>query len=163
MWTEFAAALLAALQAPPAILPPPPQPLARIADLAWLQGRWRTEMQRTPRCPQRWTEEIWTDPAAGIMFGASRTACMSILTEFEQLRIMSGNDGRLYLIATPNGAGTTQFSLAAIAPQSATFINENHDYPQRIRYWREGRVLHAETALKDGSKPRRWRYNRIGN
>jgi hypothetical protein len=41
-----------------------------------------------------------------------------------------------------------------------TFFNVAHDYPQRIRYWREGDVLNAEIALKDGSKPMRWVYHR---
>jgi len=38
------------------------------------------------------------------------------------------------------------------------FENRDHDYPQRIRYWREGEVLMAEISLADGSKPMRWRY-----
>ena len=39
-----------------------------------------------------------------------------------------------------------------------TFVNETHDYPQRIRYWREGMALNAETSLMDGSSAERWSY-----
>jgi hypothetical protein len=39
-------------------------------------------------------------------------------------------------------------------------MNAQHDYPQRIRYWRDGKYLIAETALADGSKAQRWRYSR---
>jgi hypothetical protein len=44
-----------------------------------------------------------------------------------------------------------------------TFVNAAHDYPQRIRYWRDGRDLMAEVSLADGSKAQRWRYARKGN
>jgi hypothetical protein len=44
-----------------------------------------------------------------------------------------------------------------------TFVNAVHDYPQRIRYWREGEEMFAEISLADGSKPVRWRYRRLGN
>jgi hypothetical protein len=44
-----------------------------------------------------------------------------------------------------------------------TFLNAEHDFPQRVRYWREGRELVAEISLKDGTKAQRWRYVPQGN
>jgi hypothetical protein len=38
------------------------------------------------------------------------------------------------------------------------FVNPAHDYPQRIRYWQDGRRLNAEISLKDGSRAMRWLY-----
>lgn len=49
-------------------------------------------------------------------------------------------------------------SLAAQAAAMVEFANPAHDYPQRIRYWREGRLLKARISLMDGSKPMEWRY-----
>ena len=43
---------------------------------------------------------------------------------------------------------------------SVTFVNTANDYPQRIRYWREGPLLKAEIALEDGSRARTWTYKR---
>ncbi|MGY4397037.1 hypothetical protein ACVWZA_002228 [Sphingomonas sp. UYAg733] len=34
-----------------------------------------------------------------------------------------------------------------------------HDYPQRIRYWREGKILNAKISLSYGSKRMRWSYS----
>ena len=42
------------------------------------------------------------------------------------------------------------------------FSNPAHDYPQRIRYWREGDTLHAEIALLDGSRAVQWSYAPMG-
>jgi hypothetical protein len=39
------------------------------------------------------------------------------------------------------------------------FANPAHDYPQRIRYWREGRLLMAETSKMDGSETQSWTYS----
>ncbi len=49
--------------------------------------------------------------------------------------------------------------LGAVA-LTALFANAAHDYPQRIRYWREGETLNAEISLLDGSKAMRWQYKR---
>ncbi|WP_278373411.1 hypothetical protein [Sphingobium xenophagum] len=43
-----------------------------------------------------------------------------------------------------------------------SFANPDHDYPQRIRYWREGRLLMAETAKMDGSQTQSWTYAPMG-
>jgi hypothetical protein len=34
--------------------------------------------------------------------------------------------------------------------QSAAFHNPGHDFPQIVRYWREGAGLHAEISGPDG-------------
>ena len=60
----------------------------------------------------------------------------------------------------PSGQNRTPFILVQSKDPGVTFVNAAHDYPQRIRYWREGEELIAEVALKDGSKARRWRYRR---
>jgi len=64
---------------------------------------------------------------------------------------------------SPEGKGRTMFTWVPAKEAGVTFINALHDYPQRIRYWREGEELLAEVSLADGSKPVRWRYRRLGN
>ena len=63
--------------------------------------------------------------------------------------------------ATPAGSARTFFRWVA-SETKLTFVNEAHDYPQRIRYWREGKNLIAEVSLADGSKSKRWRYTAMG-
>ena len=41
------------------------------------------------------------------------------------------------------------------------FTNPAHDYPQRIRYWREGDKLIAEIALIDGKRAVSWTYEPV--
>jgi hypothetical protein len=45
-------------------------------------------------------------------------------------------------------------------PSEIVFVNPNHTYPQRIRYWMQGDMLYAEATMIDGSKPQAWRYKR---
>lgn len=60
--------------------------------------------------------------------------------------------------ASPGGKGRTTFDWLRGERPGVTFVNLSNDYPQRIRYWREGSDLLAEISLADGSKARRWRY-----
>ena len=71
--------------------------------------------------------------------------------------------GRLVFHAEPEGQKSADFHSTArdYAPPELEFVNTAHDYPQRIRYWREGALLIAEISLADGSKPQRWTYRRV--
>lgn len=42
------------------------------------------------------------------------------------------------------------------------FADPAHDYPQRIRYWRDGAMLRAEISKMDGSRVNRWAYVPMG-
>ena len=56
----------------------------------------------------------------------------------------------------------TMFPAIAEGVRDISFANPDHDYPQRIRYWREGRLLMAETAKMDGSQTQSWTYAPMG-
>ena len=49
------------------------------------------------------------------------------------------------------------------SPDSITFVNAAHDYPQRVHYRRTAAGLDAEISLADGSKPTKWSYRRSGS
>lgn len=134
-------------------------PAARVDDLAWMAGSWSAET------PDRgngggWTEEYWMVPRGGVMLGASRSGKGGALREFEYLRIESGADGTPTYVAQPGGRSPVAFRLVQHAATSATFENAAHDYPQRIRYVREGDTLTATISAIDGSKAMRWVYRR---
>ena len=122
----------------------------------WLAGAWCTEGPASHR-----TCEYWTPDSGGVMIGASITTRSGKAVEYEQERI-EPVDGMPVFFASPGGAPAIAFRAVASDAASITFANDAHDYPQRIRYWREGEKLFAEISLKDGGKPMRWEYRRSG-
>ncbi|MBL0914392.1 MAG: hypothetical protein IBJ13_02410 [Sphingopyxis sp.] len=127
---------------------------AKVEDLGWLEGRWVQEKE------DRWTEESWTAPRAGVMLGHSRSGRGETLREFEFLQLQAGADGIVAYIARPQGGAPVAFRLTQHDAASATFENPTHDYPQRIRYERNGDVMTATISKIDGSGARSWIYQR---
>jgi len=149
---KTAAAVLLALSVPAAVS-------AEEEDApfpAWLAGAW------SMADGDHWTEEFWTHARGGIMIGASREGDGDSLRSWEAIRILRTADGSLAYVPMPGGGPPVEFMLTAQAAQSIEFANPGHDYPQRIRYWREGDTLHAEIAMIDGSRAVRWRYSPMG-
>jgi hypothetical protein len=119
----------------------------------WLAGEWCTD-----EGPQGRTCERWGPPAGGMMIGTSQTVKNGRTVSFEFLRIGLDGGTPVY-IAQPGGKTPVAFRAVA-GKKGITFLNPEHDYPQRIRYWREGDALMAEIALKDGGNAMSWRYER---
>ena len=121
----------------------------------WLAGCWESSSEGS------WTEECWTAPRAGIMLGTNRTGTGDRLDMFEMMQIGTVPQASgLAFWAAPNGANRTMFLIEPGAQPGLTFVNPKNEYPQRIRYWREGEELHAEISLLDGSKKVSWRFSR---
>jgi len=112
---------------------------------------------------EHWTQECWMEPKAGLMLGASREGTGAKLKSWEHLRIEQSANGKITLFASPGGIAPLPFEGRILSANAIEFLNAGHDYPQRIRYWREGKDLMAETSLADGSKVQRWRYAPTGN
>lgn len=142
MWLTIAAALAAETAQP--VLP------------TWMAGCWE---QKTD---DRWVEECWTGARAGQMMGSSRTGKGDTLQFFEHIR-MTTEGGEVNYCALPKGQAGGCFKATKVTDSEVVFENEAHDYPQRIRYWRDGKTLAAEISLKDGTKSSGWRYSPMGN
>ena len=146
MWTMAAALLAMQGQAP--ALP------------AWMEGCWEQQSD------ERWTEECWSAPRGKMMIGHSRSGNGGRVDEWETMQILLEDETddpvvvRLAFWASPGGVNRTMFAWVASPEPGITFYNLENDYPQRIRYWRDGESLLAEISLADGTKPRRWRYRR---
>ena len=123
---------------------------------AFLAGCWEH------RSAERWTEECWTDARGGLMIGSSRSGSGDAIREWEWIRVERGADGALSYIASPGGRSPVAFTATSVTATAAEFANTAHDYPQRIRYEIQDGKLEAEISLLDGSKPRRWSYDRSG-
>lgn len=127
-----------------------------VAFPTWMAGAWALADG------DRWTEEFWTSPRGGMMIGASRDGSGEALRTWESIRILRKPDGTLAYIPMPNGGPPVEFALVRQDAQSIEFANPAHDFPQRIRYWRDGDALHAEIALLDGGRAMTWRYAPMG-
>jgi hypothetical protein len=139
--------LLAALAAIAAPAAP-----AAAGPFDWLVGRWCTAGEKGVR-----TCETWSGWTARGMRGESVTirAGRPVATERMVIRLAGG---RAAYDATPGGAPKVTFRESARGREWIRFENRRHDYPQRIRYWRDGTALLAEISLADGSRKMGWRY-----
>ena len=135
-----------------ALLLAPPAGAVRLPE--WMAGCWVDEASA------EWTEECWSAPRAGTMLGYSRSGKGERLTMWEATQILAEPNGALTFWASPRGAPRSAFATVTHTGQEIIFANPAHEYPQRIRYWRDGEALHAEISLADGSRAVRWRLQR---
>jgi hypothetical protein len=125
----------------------------------WMAGCWEQVAQK------RSTVECWSVRDGSTIVGESISKRGGEVIEREAMQIIHSetDDPAIpWMIFRPMPAGqkATEFHWVPSAEEGLTFLNAEHDYPQRIRYWREGQILVAEIAAADGSKTRRWRYSR---
>ena len=104
-------------------------------------------------------EERWTDAEGGRMYALARSFKGAELTGFEFLRI-EPTDGAYAYVAQPGGRPPTVFTLSERGEQRVVFTNPQHDYPQRIEYWRDVSGLHARVsgAPKPGEAPQQFDF-----
>lgn len=102
----------------------------------WMAGSWLLDADG------KRVEEQWTNADGGLMLGMSKTVSRQGKAAFEFLRIVEA-DGKLVYLAMPHARPATQFALKSADDSRITFENLEHDYPQRILYWRTGDKLCA--------------------
>ena len=121
--------------------------------LTWLTGKW-TGTETSSRF-----EESWTDAAGGIMVGMGKEIEKDKLSFFEYLRIESRKEGVFY-VAQPFGKEPVSFKLLRMNESVAVFENKEHDFPQRITYFKKADgVLEIELlGVGDGAKEKRVSY-----
>ena len=112
----------------------------------WLTGAWSREDE------SGWADEYWTPLRGDMMIGASRSGKGEKLNFWEQMRIQKEDDGAVVFWAVAGDQKPVRFEATVSAENTIVFENPDHDYPQRIHYWREGNELKAEISLIDGSK-----------
>ena len=131
------------------------QTLAKPELPGWMAGTWMMEDGA------EWSDELWTDARGGIMLGVARTGFGSQLQSWETTQIKVKPDGSVSFFAQPSGKPASEFPMVLRSEESVEFANANHDYPQRIRYWRQGQLLMAEISKIDGSDAQRWNYRQV--
>ena len=97
---------------------------------AWMAGSWSANLGGAE------VEEHWTAPQAGLMVGMARTVGKNGKASFEHLRIEEKGAEVTYL-ASPGGRPATPFRRVSGSAREIVFENLEHDFPQRLRYWRK--------------------------
>jgi hypothetical protein len=125
-------------------------------DLSWLAGNWCTEPKNDTR-----TCESWTPMEKGVMRGKGITRKAERVSINEAMTITADASGIVFH-AEPANQKPADFRAVEFSTegQAIAFEDRSHDYPQRVRYWRDGEALLAETSQSDGSKVVRWTFRR---
>ena len=113
-------------------------------ELEWLIGCWQT--------PDGAAQEVWVAENDDTLAGFAVSLRNNKVSFYEVLTIKRSPDGLLVYTAHPSGQTTTSFVAMQVSDDSALFVNADHDYPQAIRYSRDGNHLAASSSLLDGSQ-----------
>jgi len=131
-------------------------PAGDLGQFSWMVGSWAGTHGNVEM------EEHWIAPKAGLMLGLHRDVFASGRAFFEFLRIEAGDDGVTYW-ASPRGGEATPFRLTESSDGRVVFENPEHDWPQRIVYWREGDhtlAARAEGEQNGEFRAAEWRWAR---
>lgn len=110
--------------------------------LDWLTGCWQGD--------DGVTREVWSASQDGYYFGYSVVTKNDHVVFFEQMRIDPAPQP--VFNAYPKGDGPFPFAAVELSETGITFANPDHDFPQKIEYWREGAALRARISRLDGSR-----------
>jgi Domain of unknown function (DUF6265) len=126
---------------------------ASVSALSWMAGAWGGTVDGMEM------EEHWTTAKGGSLIGMHRDIAKGRTVSFEFLRVEEQDGGLVYL-SSPKGAAVTRFRLVEAGPMRAVFANPQHDFPQRIIYWKDGADLRARIEGPQGGKTvgEEWRW-----
>ena len=114
-------------------------------ELGWLVGCWVA--------PDNSAQEVWVAENNRSLAGFGVAIDDSRVVFYEVLSIRPSDDGSWIYSAHPSGQNPTSFAASKISKNSAVFANPDHDYPQEIRYTRDGDRLDATISLLGGANP----------
>ena len=120
-----------------------------LAGLDWMLGSWTGEQNGVLK------QEHWITSGGDAMFGVAPDVNDRKTTFFEYLRIEGRPEGIFYLASPKGRYPPTEFKMIeAPTPDRphAVFENPDHDFPQRITYWRDGQTLHARIEGNHGGE-----------
>ncbi len=121
---------------------------AQETGLEWLAGCWIS--------PDAATQEVWVTEKLGPGLTGFSVSIRDGAVRFYEVLSIEQTDpaGPLVYTAYPSGQSPTSFTAEALSEHSALFVNADHDYPQEIRYEREGNEIRATISLLGGREAR---------
>ncbi len=130
---------------------------AQAADFPnWMTGSWGGTIDGVKM------EEHWTTSDGNLMVGMHRDVRGNGKVSFEFLRIEKAGHALVYK-AMPGGRAPTPFTLKESTASRVVFENLQHDFPQRILYWLDGKRLCARVEGTMGGKVEgeQWCWSRM--
>ncbi|MEA2239886.1 MAG: hypothetical protein QOC81_4610 [Thermoanaerobaculia bacterium] len=123
---------------------------------SWMAGTWTTEHEDVRM------EEHWSRGDGLLMVGMHQDVARDGRKSFEFLRI-ERRDGNLVYLAMPRARPETPFPVKSATATRIVFENPDHDFPQRIIYWRDGAKLCARTegTIKGKAESEEWCWSRM--
>src|SRR5262245_50791086 len=107
-------------------------PPVRVADFGFMAGCWQiADAQMTQ-------EESWSRPAGGTMMGTARVLAGGKVVFSEYVEVAEKPTGLVMTVALGIGKPGVSFTRIAAGPDEVVFENLAHDFPQRIRYRKQG-------------------------
>jgi len=132
---------------------------AKVADLAWLAGTWRSDDDHGL------VEEHWLPPASGGMAGVFRMARGGKVSLYEVLAIETGPDGTPVMLIRHFGPGlepwkseagaTPSWTLTESGKGKAVFSNPAIPFPRSISYELDGKDAVVVRLDADPSSPKK--------
>jgi len=113
------------------------------SDFDWLEGCWMT--------PDNRAQEVWVIDDKQSLVGFAVSIKDSKLGSYELLSIKQDEDGSWVYTAHPSGQKPASFRAEEMAESSVVFANPDHDFPQEIRYLRDGERLTATISMLGGA------------
>ena len=113
--------------------------------LAWLAGCWES--------PDKSSQEVWVVDSDGSLSGFAVTVSEQRVVFYEVLGIKKQDNNSWIYTAHPSGQSPASFTATTMTEASVVFSKPDHDYPQEIRYAREGDFLYASISLIGGENP----------
>ena len=132
-----------------------PVPTLRVAELAWLAGRWEGLHDDVV------TEETWLEPRGGLMLGVQRSVAEE-QTDFRYLRLEQTAEG-VHLVSSA-GAQATRLRVVETAPWRIVFAHSGLAWPQRVQYARTagGMLFVRLEGVRDGKATvHQWTARRV--
>ncbi len=120
-----------------------------VASLSWVEGCWETEDGSST--------EYWTRGHDSLIFGFNTLTDGEALVFYEQMRFQRV-EGTWQFAAYPRGRGPTLFDAVELSEAQIVVENAENDFPQRIRYQRDGDLLRAAISKLDGSNTTEWAF-----
>jgi len=111
----------------------------------WLAGCWVTA--------DKSSQEVWVIDGDQSLVGFGVALGEGTVVFYEVLSIKQNDDGLWIYTAHPSGQASASFIAIETSENSVVFANPDHDYPQEIRYRREGNQLFATVSLRGGDNP----------
>lgn len=114
-------------------------------QLSWLAGCWVST--------DKSAQEVWVVDSDKSLIGFNVVFSDNKVGFYEVLSIKSNDDGSLVYTPHPFGQPSTVFAATEVGENTVVFTNPDHDYPQEIKYAREGNHLNATISLLGGDQP----------